>query len=105
MASLTKLRRESEKTLVQWFWRVAARVRLADSRRISKLASQKYLVNVRVSQGSFLGPKRFLLYITDHLDDDICNIANYADDIILYSNCDQASDLWQHLDLASVLEF
>ena len=34
--SLTKLRGESEKTLMEWFWRVLARVRLADLHRISK---------------------------------------------------------------------
>ena len=34
----------------------------------------------------------------------ICNIAIYADDTTLYSNCDQASDLWQQLELASELE-
>ena len=36
MTSLTKLRRKSEKTPVELFWWVLARVRLADSRRISK---------------------------------------------------------------------
>ena len=34
----------------------------------------------------------------------IFNIAIYADDAILYSKCDQASDLWQQLELASELE-
>ena len=34
----------------------------------------------------------------------ICYIAIYADDTILYSKCDQASDLWQKLELASELE-
>ena len=33
-----------------------------------------------------------------------CGIAIYADDTILYSKCDRASDLWQQLDLASELE-
>ena len=51
-----------------------------------------------------LGPTLFLLYIND-LPDVICNIAIYADDTTLYSNCDQASDLWQQLELASELEF
>ena len=32
-----------------------------------------------------------------------CNFAIYADDITLYSKCDQASDLWQQLELASEL--
>ena len=37
-------------------------------------------------------------------DDVICNIAIYADDTTLYSKCDQASNLWQQLELASELE-
>ena len=32
------------------------------------------------------------------------NIDIYADNITLYSKCDQASDLWQQLELASELE-
>ena len=51
-----------------------------------------------------LGPTFFLLYISDLPDDVICNIAIYADDTTLYSNCDQASDLRQQLVLASELE-
>ena len=50
-------------------------------------------------------PTLFLLYINDLSDDVICNIAIYADDTTLYSKCDQASDLWQQLELASELEF
>ena len=38
-------------------------------------------------------------------DDVICHIVIYADDTTLYSKCDQASDLWQQLELASELEF
>ena len=34
----------------------------------------------------------------------LCDIAIYADDTTLYSKCDQASDLWQQLELASELE-
>ena len=33
----------------------------------------------------------------------ICNIAIYADVTTLYSKCDQASDPWQELELASEL--
>ena len=46
----------------------------------------------------------FLLYINDLPDDFICDIAIYADDTTLYSKCDQASYLWQQLELAFELE-
>ena len=46
----------------------------------------------------------FLLYINDLLDDVICNIAIYADDTTLHSKHDQASDLWQQIELTSQLE-
>ena len=49
-------------------------------------------------------PTLFLLCINDLLDDVIYNVAVYADDTTLCSKCDQASDLWQQLELASELE-
>ena len=47
------------------------------------------------------------LFLVLHLvlpDDVIYNIAIYADDTTFYSKFDQASDLWQQLELASELE-
>ena len=67
-------------------------------------SSQEYPVNASIPQGSILGPTLFPLYINDLPDDVICNIAIYADDTTLYSKFDQASDLWQQLELASELK-
>ena len=61
---------------------------------------QEYPVNAGVPQGSILGPTLFLLDSSDLPDDVICNISHYANDTTLYK-CDQASDLWQQLELAS----
>ena len=62
-------------------------------------SSQEYLVNAGVPQGPILGLTLYLLYIIDPPDDVI-----YADDTTLYSKCDQTSDLWQLVELASELE-
>ena len=66
--------------------------------------SIEYPVNNAFSQGSILGPTLFVLHINDLPDDVICNIAIFADDTTLYSKCNQASALWQQLELASELE-
>ena len=67
-------------------------------------SSQEYQVNAEVLQGSVLGITLFLLYINELLDNVICAIAIYDDDTTLYSKCDQLSDLWTQLELASELE-
>ena len=53
-------------------------------------------------------PTLFLPYINDpdlKKICGICDIAIYVDDTILYSKCDQASDLWQQLELAFDFEY
>ena len=70
---------------------------------LDRKSSQESPVNAEVPHGFILGSTLFLLYIND-LPDVICNIAIYADDTALYSNCDQIPDLWQQLELASKLE-
>ena len=71
---------------------------------LDRKSSQEHLVDAGVPEGSILGPTFSLLYTNDLPDDVICDIAIYADDTTLYSKCDQASDLWQQLELASELE-
>ena len=65
---------------------------------------QENPVNVEVPQGSILGPTLFLLYLNGLSDEVICNIAIFADDTTLYCKCDQLSDQWQQLEMASELE-
>ena len=62
-------------------------------------SSQEYPINAGVPQDSILRPTLLLLYSNDLPDDVIFDIAIYADDTILFSKCDQASDLWQLLEL------
>ena len=52
-------------------------------------------------QHSILDSTLFLLHINDLPDDYNCNITIYADNTTLYSKWEQASDLCQHLKLAS----
>ena len=67
-------------------------------------SSQGYPVKAGVPQGPILGPKLFLQYVNDLSDNVICDIAIYADDVTLYSKCDQAPDLWQQIEVACELE-
>ena len=67
-------------------------------------SSEEYPVNAVIPQGSILGCTLFLLYINDLPDHFNCAIAIYDGDTTLYCKCDQASDLWQQLELASELE-
>ena len=62
-------------------------------------SSQEYPTSTGVRQGFILGPTLFFIYINELPGDVICNIAFYADDITLYSKCDQTSDTWQELEL------
>ena len=66
-------------------------------------SSKEHPVNAGVPRGLILDPALFLLYIKDLPVDVINNIAIYAD-TTLYSKCDQASDLWQQLELVSEIE-
>ena len=65
-------------------------------------SSQEYPIYAGVPQGSYiLASTLFLLYINDLPEYGICDVVIYTDDTTLYSKCDQASDLWQQLELDS----
>ena len=72
-------------------------------RSTANKSSQEYPVNAGVPQVSILGHTLFLLSMNNLPDGAICNIAIYADDTTLYSECDHAYDLWQ-LELVSELK-
>ena len=71
---------------------------------LDEKSSQEYPVNAGIPQGSIFGLTLFLLHINDLPDDVFCNIAIYTDDNTPYFKRDQASDLWQQLELAAKLE-
>ena len=66
---------------------------------------ESLLKNNQLKLVSILSPTLFVLYINDVPEDVICDIAIYVDDTTLYTRYDQASDLWQQLELASELDF
>ena len=68
-----------------------------------KLEYSRPLIIAGVSQGPIPGPRFFLLHING-LSDDISNIAIYTDGTTLCSKCDEASDLWQQLEMATKFE-
>ena len=45
-----------------------------------------------------------IIYINDFSVDVICSIVIYADDTNLYCKCDEASSVWQQLELTSELD-
>ena len=67
-------------------------------------SSYEYPAKAGVPKGCIIGPTLFLLYINDLPNNVICNIAIYADGATLYSKCNQASYLWQQLELAFEVE-
>ena len=55
-------------------------------------------------QGSIYGTTHFLLYINDLAEGFICSITIHDDITTVCSKCDQGSDLWWQLQLASELQ-
>ena len=66
---------------------------------------ESLLKNNQLKLLSILSPTLFVLYSNDVPEDVICDIAIYVDDTTLYTRYDQASDLWQQIELASELDF
>ena len=71
---------------------------------VDEKPSQEYPVNTWVSQRSILCRTLFLVYNNVLPVDVTCDIGICANDTTLYSKCDQGSDQWQQLELASELE-
>ena len=66
--------------------------------------SLQRIPNAGIPKGSILGPTLFLPYINGLPDDVICDIATYANDATLSTQCDQALDMWQQLELPSEID-
>ena len=62
---------------------------------------ESLLKNIQLTLEFLKVPILVLLYIKNFLDAVICNIALEAEDTTVYCKCDQASDLWQQLELAA----
>ena len=65
----------------------------------------KKLVTIKIKNFFFFIVCIRLQQVTPFITTVICNIVIYTDDTTLYSKCDEASDLWQQLELTSELEY